>query len=41
MAELADALWERVIAVASGEALTQSEKNGFREIAIFKDGVIV
>lgn len=32
-------LYRKVIAVASGEVKTMSERNGFREIAIFKDGV--
>jgi altronate hydrolase len=37
--ELADRLFDDVIALASGESRTRSEINGFREIAIFKDGV--
>jgi altronate hydrolase len=39
MDELADQLFDRVLALANGEAETQSEINGYREIAIFKDGV--
>jgi altronate hydrolase len=37
---LADELLEQVIRIASGEEQTCAEKNGCREIAIFKDGVI-
>ena len=36
---LADELQEMVLAVASGERLTCNEINGYREIALFKDGV--
>ncbi|UOF90304.1 altronate dehydratase family protein [Fodinisporobacter ferrooxydans] len=32
---------EYVLQVASGERVTNNEKNGYREIAIFKDGVIL
>ena len=39
MDELSADLLELVIALASGKKQTQSEINGFREIAIFKDGV--
>lgn len=38
MASLRDQLMDRVVAVASGE-MTRNEINGYREIAIFKDGV--
>ncbi|MCL2058270.1 MAG: altronate dehydratase family protein [Oscillospiraceae bacterium] len=38
---LADALYSDVIAVASGEAAAKNEANGYREIALFKDGVIL
>ncbi|HOJ85169.1 MAG TPA: UxaA family hydrolase, partial [Bacillota bacterium] len=38
MPELAAELWDYVMEVASGR-LTGSEKMGFREIAIFKNGV--
>lgn len=38
MESLRDQLMQKVIAVASG-ALTRNEENGYREIAIFKDGV--
>ncbi len=37
--ELAAHLFMEVLAVASGKRKTQAELNGFREIAIFKDGV--
>ena len=30
-----------LLKVASGECRTENEKNGFREISIFKDGVIM
>ena len=36
--ELTDELYELVLRVADGEK-TQNEKNGYEEIAIFKDGV--
>lgn len=39
MEELADRLFDQVVAIANGEMQTRSEINGFREIAIFKDGV--
>lgn len=39
MTELSDELWEQLIALASGERQTHNERNGFKEIAIFKDGV--
>ncbi|GGA28609.1 UxaA family hydrolase [Paenibacillus physcomitrellae] len=41
MAELTDELWEKLLAIASGESRTLSEIIGFKEIAIFKDGVIL
>lgn len=41
MDQLCDDLWEQFIALASGETQTHNEKNGFKEIAIFKDGVIL
>ncbi|HUC91200.1 MAG TPA: altronate dehydratase family protein [Paenibacillus sp.] len=41
METLAGELWEELLRVASGERLTLNERNGFREIAIFKDGVIL
>ena len=41
MEQLTDELWEQIIALASGERQTLGERNGFREIAIFKDGVIL
>jgi altronate hydrolase len=39
MDDLAGRLFDRVLAIASGEVETRSEINGHREIAIFKDGV--
>mgnify|MGYP001189064122 CR=1 FL=1 len=36
---LADELLDQVVAIASGTLTTKAETNGFREIAIFKDGV--
>lgn len=41
MEAMTDELWEQLIRIASGEKLTKNESNGFREIAIFKDGVIL
>ncbi len=41
METLTDELWEQMIALASGERRTNNERNGFKEIAIFKDGVIL
>jgi len=41
MDELTDELWNQMLDIASGDAQTNNEKNGFREIAIFKDGVIL
>ena len=35
---MTDALFEKILAIASGEE-TKNEKNGYKEIAIFKDGV--
>ena len=37
--ELGDDLMSLVLAIASGEKLAKNEENGFREIAIFKQGV--
>jgi altronate hydrolase len=39
MDQLADQLFQFVLALANGETETRSETNGYREIAIFKDGV--
>ncbi|MBB6674928.1 UxaA family hydrolase [Cohnella nanjingensis] len=41
MTALTDELWTQIMQLASGERQTLSERNGFREIAIFKDGVIL
>jgi len=41
METLTDELWEQLISLASGEIGTHNERNGFKEIAIFKDGVIL
>jgi altronate hydrolase len=41
METLSDELLEHILAIASGECLTRNERSGFREIAIFKDGVIL
>ena len=40
LTETADRLMRKVLAVASGEQ-TQSERQGYREISIFKDGVVL
>ena len=34
-----DALLQQIVDICSGRAVTKNEKNGYREIAIFKDGV--
>jgi len=39
MSDVRDALLDTVLAVASGQRLAANERNGYREIAIFKDGV--
>jgi altronate hydrolase len=39
--ELSDELFDYVIQLASGETVTKNEKYGFKEIAVFKDGVIL
>ncbi|WP_274653535.1 UxaA family hydrolase [Paenibacillus humicola] len=41
MEQLGEELVDAIVAVASGEEQTMNERNGFREIAIFKDGVIL
>lgn len=41
MDELKQDFFEYVLRVASGEEKTKNEQNGFKEIAIFKDGVIL
>ncbi|WP_239616742.1 UxaA family hydrolase [Cohnella mopanensis] len=41
MDQLTDELWNRLLDIASGDVQTNNEANGFREIAIFKDGVIL
>lgn len=37
--ESADELTDKIIRIANGEEQTKNEQNGYREIAIFKDGV--
>jgi len=34
-------LWQMLLDVASGRAHTKNEINGYREIMIFKDGVLL
>lgn len=41
LGERADELFAYVLQVASGERATHNERNGFKEIALFKDGVIL
>lgn len=41
MDELHAELLEVIVHLASGVEKTQNERNGFREISIFKDGVIL
>lgn len=38
---LSDELFDYIIEIASGNAVTKNEQFGFKEIAIFKDGVIL
>lgn len=37
MDQLTEELWNKLLDIASGDAQTHNEANGFREIAIFKD----
>ena len=39
VADMGEALLDMVLAVASGETYAKNEENGYRDIAIFKDGV--
>jgi altronate hydrolase len=39
MPQLEEELFALILAVASGERLANNEKNGYREIAIWKEGV--
>ncbi|MBC8080652.1 MAG: UxaA family hydrolase [Gorillibacterium sp.] len=41
MDQLSEELWIQLMKLASGEIETHNERNGYREIAIFKDGVIL
>ncbi|WP_028391756.1 UxaA family hydrolase [Bacillus cihuensis] len=41
MDELRSELFQYIISVASGETVTHNEKNGYKEISIFKDGVFL
>lgn len=41
MSEMTVELWQQLLDLASGTSKTHNERNGFREIAIFKDGVIL
>lgn len=41
MEQLTNELWQHIIAIASGEKTTLNEQYGLKEIAIFKDGVIL
>ena len=41
MSELTDDLLAQLLRIASGDEQTRNERNGYREIAIFKDGVIL
>ncbi|NBD27413.1 UxaA family hydrolase [Paenibacillus glycinis] len=41
MQALTEELFEYVLGLASGEIRTNGERNGYKEIAIFKDGVIL
>ena len=39
--QASEELWKLVIDVASGKVRTKSEKYGYKEIMIFKNGVIL
>nr|WP_244289114.1 UxaA family hydrolase [Brachyspira aalborgi] len=39
--DIVNELFELVINVASGKIQTKNEKNGYREISIFRDGIIL
>ena len=39
--QASEELWKLVIDVASGKVRTKSEKSGYKEIMIFKNGVIL
>ena len=41
MDEASDMLWKKMISIASGEHLARNEERGYREIMVFKDGVIL
>jgi altronate hydrolase len=41
MNELTEELFSQLLQIASGQEQTRNERNGYREIAIFKDGVIL
>ena len=41
MDEVGAAFFDYIIALASGETETRAERNGYREIALFKGGVTV
>ncbi|TDQ42931.1 UxaA family hydrolase [Aureibacillus halotolerans] len=41
MEEVTDELLDYIVALASGETLTRNEEFGYKEISIFKDGVIL
>lgn len=38
--DLTDSLYDYIISVANGE-MTNNERHGYREISIFKDGVVL
>ncbi len=39
--EVSDELFDFILEAASGRRETKNEKNGYREISIFRDGVIL
>ena len=41
MDEASEMLWKKMISIASGEQLARNEERGYREIMVFKDGVIL
>ena len=39
--ELSDELWKLILDIASGRKKARNEENGYKEIMIFKDGVLL
>lgn len=39
--ELGDSIWKQILEVASGQRRTRNEENGYKDIMIFKNGVLL